>query len=258
MKRVLITGCRGGIGLNVAKRLLDKGDKVYATVHLDESIDELKKELKRYGERAVVERLDLLNYKDHEKVDGWDIDVLINNAAIGDSGPLAEVPIERVRAVFETNVFAVLKLTQRVLKKMIKKKSGRVIFIGSIAGLIPTPYYSPYAMTKFALENVVFSLRSELKSFGISVVAINPGTYDTGFNKKFLDKKYEWFNRGGLYKDCVDEIKKSEKDLMRMELASTDSIAKKIVRAVVVKNPRRRYSAPLWQYFAVPFLRRFL
>ncbi|MGZ4949414.1 MAG: SDR family NAD(P)-dependent oxidoreductase, partial [Halobacteriota archaeon] len=190
MARVLITGCRGGIGLDVACRLLKRGHTVYATVHREASVDHVRAVVRPYGERAVVDTLDITHARDIDKVDNWDIDVLINNAAIGDSGPMAEIALDQVRAVWETNVFGALRLTQRVLPKLIAKGAGRVIFIGSMAGTVPTPFYAPYGMTKFALENVAFSLRTELKPFGIKVIIVNPGAYNTGFNEGWMPRKY--------------------------------------------------------------------
>ena len=91
MASILITGCRGGIGLDVACRLLKRGHRVYATVHRETSIDELRSVLKSFGDNFVVDKLDVTEAKDIDKVEAWDIDVLVNNAAIGDSGPLAEI-----------------------------------------------------------------------------------------------------------------------------------------------------------------------
>src|SRR5674536_326286 len=96
MASVLITGCRGGIGLDVACRLLKRGHTVYATVHMEESVDELRSVLASFGENFVVDKLDVTEPNDIKKVDGWDLDVLINNAAIGDSGPLAEIDPEEL------------------------------------------------------------------------------------------------------------------------------------------------------------------
>ena len=257
MANILITGCRGGIGRNVACKLLKRGHKVYATVHREDSIDDLRLVLKQYGENFVVEKLDVTEANDINKTDEWDIDVLINNAAVGDSGPLAEIDPERVKAVFETNLFSTLQLTQRVLPKMITKGDGRILFMGSMAGLIPTPFYAPYAMTKFALESVTFSLRTELKPFGIKVIVINPGSYNTGFNRKNLDKKYDWMNMNGLYKNHMGYIREEEEKIIKYELQSTDSVAKQIVKAVEARSPKRRYVAPKWQWFFLPIIRRF-
>lgn len=121
MARILITGCRGGIGLDVACRLLKRGHRVYATVHNENSVDQLRTVLTSFGENFVVDKLDVTEAENINKVDAWDIDVLVNNAAIGDSGPLAEIDAQRVSAVFETNVFSALRLTQKVLPKMIAK-----------------------------------------------------------------------------------------------------------------------------------------
>jgi short-subunit dehydrogenase len=257
MASILITGCRGGIGLDVACRLLKRGHRVYATVHRETSVDELRSVLKSFGENFVVDKLDVTEAKDIDKVDAWDIDVLVNNAAIGNSGPLAEIAPERVNAVFETNVFSTLRLTQKVLPQMIAKGGGRIVFMGSMAGLIPTPFYAPYAMTKFALESVAFSLRTELKPFGINVIVINPGRYSTGFNEKFMWQKYEWMNANGLYKDYMAYVRQEEEKVIKHELQSTQSIAKQVVRAVEARRPKRRYVAPKREWVFLPLVRRF-
>jgi short-subunit dehydrogenase len=257
MASILITGCRGGIGLDVACRLLKRGHRVYATVHRETSVDELRSVLKSFGENFVVDKLDVTESKDIDKVEAWDIDVLVNNAAIGDSGPLAEIAPERVNAVFETNVFSTLRLTQKILPQMIAKGGGRIVFMGSMAGLIPTPFYAPYAMTKFALESVAFSLRTELKPFGIKVIVINPGAYNTGFNERNLAKKYEWMNANGLYKDHMAYVRQEEETLIKREVQSTQSIAKQVVRAVEAPRPKRRYVAPKWEWVFLPIVRRF-
>jgi len=99
MASILITGCRGGIGLDVACRLLKRGHRVYATVHLEDSVDELRTVLKSFGENFVVDKLDVTADNDINKVDAWDVDVLVNNAAIGDSGPLAEIDPTRLSGI---------------------------------------------------------------------------------------------------------------------------------------------------------------
>jgi short-subunit dehydrogenase len=140
---------------------------------------------------------------------------------------------------------------------MIAKGEGRIVFMGSMAGLIPTPFYAPYAMTKFALESVAFSLRTELKPFGIKVIVINPGAYNTGFNERNLAKKYEWMNANGLYKDHMAYVRQEEETLIKRELQSTQSIAKQVVRAVEARRPKRRYVAPKWEWVSLPIVRKF-
>lgn len=255
MKKILITGARGGIALDAAKRLLDNGHTVYTTVHNESDIAALKENLSSYGKHAIVEKLNILEKNDRQKVNNWDIDVLINNAAIGDSGPLSEIPAERVRNVLETNVVATLQLTQDVLVQMKRRREGRVIFISSLAGMMPTPFLAPYALTKHAMESISGSLREELKPFGIDVTSINPGGYDTGFNKKNIEKKYEWVEEANMDPMEFRKMKKAESMIYTFEMKSTKSIAKKVVKAVETKRLSRRYSAPWWQAMGVFFIK---
>jgi short-subunit dehydrogenase len=141
--------------------------------------------------------------------------------------------------------------------KLIENGEGRIIFMGSMAGVIPTPFYAPYAMTKFALESVAFSLRTELKPFGIKVIIINPGGYNTGFNERFMSQKYEWMNAYSLYKDHMAYVRQEEERVIKRELQSTASIAKQVVKAVEAQRPLRRYVAPKWEWVALPLFRRF-
>jgi short-subunit dehydrogenase len=255
MERILITGTRGGIALDAAKRLLILGYTVYATVHDSKSVEPLKEELSRFGELAIVEKLDVLDAYDREKVKSWDIDILINNAAIGNSGPLAEIPVEKIKDVFETNVFAVISLAQLCIPLMIKKGFGKLIFIGSLEGLVGSPFLAPYSMTKYAIENVARSFRIELKPLGIDVTVVNPGGYHTNFNQINFNNKNEWFNTQGLYNDHLDFIKITEKKITLFEVKTTTSIVKKVVKAVTSKKMKRRYAAPFFQWFIISFLR---
>lgn len=258
MLKVLFTGCRGGIGLQAAEKLLKAGHFVYVTVHNEESIPEVKKKLENYASNSLVEKLDITVSEDRDKLKEWDLDVLVNNAAIGDSGPLAEIDVKRINKVFETNVISTIEVTQVALKKMIPNKKGRIIFMGSMAGLLPTPFLAPYGMSKFTLESVVFSLRTELKPFSIPVVIINPGSYKTGFNLKNINKKYEWFKEDGYYKDHISAIKKAEMQILGLEVTDLNSISDKVVEAVTDKHPKRRYEAPWWQWMFVPIGRRLM
>jgi len=253
--KILITGCKGGIGLDAARCLAARGHSIYATVHNEASIESVKAAFGESAAKVTVEKLDVTDAADREKAGRWDIDVLINNAAIGDSGPLAEIDLERIKRVLDVNIFGALELTRKYIPRMAERKSGRIIFVGSMAGLMPTPFLAPYGMSKFALESVAFSLRTELKPFGIDVIMVNPGGYNTDFNQKNIGKKYEWIDGSVLYKDHMDVIKKAEDMIIRSELKDTASIARQIVRAVEDKRPRRRYVAPLWQWWLIPLLR---
>lgn len=260
MANVLITGARRGIGIDVARRLAARGHRVYATVHSVASIAPTLAALGPQTGRVLVEKLDILDAQDRAHAAGWEIDVLINNAAVGESGPLLEIDLDRVRRVFETNVYATLALTQGVVRSMIErnrsKQRGRVIFVGSMAGLIPAPFLAPYAATKFALEGLAFALRAELRPFGISVSMINAGAYDTGFNQENVERKYHWLGADSLYRDHLQSIHKAERDVvLKYQVANTASIARKIVHAADARWPCRRYAAPWWQWMGVPLMR---
>jgi len=153
--------------------------------------------LRREAPALVVEKLDITT-DDVELAAQWKIDVLVNNAGAGQTGPLADVPLDRVRRLFEVNVFGTLRITQEVLKSMIPQRSGRIIIMSSIAGVIAAPSFGPYSMTKFALEAMGKAMRGELAPLGIDVTLINPGPYLTGFNDRMANSMWEWFNDASL------------------------------------------------------------
>ena len=203
-------------------------------------------------------KLDVADPADRAKAATLRIDVLINNAAVGQSGSLAEGPIERVRQTFETNLFATLTLTQQVLAGMIERRSGTIIFISSLVGRIPAPFLMPYAMTKFALSAASDALRQELGELdcGVHSVVVEPGAYHTGFNQKMVASKYEWMFRQSYFRDKIPALKaRDERQLALLELQSTRSIVRRIVRATEADKPRSRYSAPWWQAIGVRLMR---
>ena len=250
MKKVLITGCRGGIGLDSAVALSKLGYKVYATVQREESVEELKTFATYQGIELEIFKLDITKQQDRDKALGLDIDVLINNAAIGESGSLAEIPMARVRKNFETNVFGTLELTQGVLKKMIKKDSGKVIIISSLAGRVPIAFWGAYCMTKFSLSAAADIMRQELALItkNVHVVVVEPGTYATGFNQKVMASKYSWMDKSSYFNKVIAKIKQKEEARFALfERKSNSSIVKKIVKAVEADKPHLRYTAPWWQ-----------
>jgi short-subunit dehydrogenase len=96
-----------------------------------------------------------------------------------------------------------------------------------------------------------------LKPFGIKVIIINPGGYNTGFNEMFMAHKYEWMDAHSLYKDHMAYVRQEEERVIKRELRSTSSIAKQVVKAVEAQRPKRRYVAPRWEWVFLPIFRRF-
>lgn len=189
----MITGAGSGFGKLTALALSERGHHVIATTETDEQAGGLRDE----APQLEVHRLDITT-SDVERVFDWKIDVLINNAGVGETGPLADVPMERLRHLFEVNVFGTLNVTQAVLRAMVANASGRVIIMSSIAGVLAAPGFGPYAMTKHALEAMGKSLRGELAPLGIDVTLVNPGPYLTGFNDRMANSMWEWFNDQSL------------------------------------------------------------
>ena len=201
-KNVMITGAGSGFGKDASIALAARGHHVIATTETDEQADALRAE----APELTVERVDITS-DDVEKAASWQIDVLINNAGAGQTGPMADVPLDRVRHLFEVNVFGTLAVTQQVLPAMVARGSGRVIIMSSIAGVMVGPGFGPYSMTKHALEAMGKAMRVELASLGIDVTLVNPGPYNTGFNDRMADSMWEWFGAESLNAPATDLFK---------------------------------------------------
>jgi short-subunit dehydrogenase len=257
-RTILITGSGSGIGRHCVMALAGRGHKVLASAHTEEQAARLKAWAGADGVSVDAFKLDITEDADRTKVSELAIDILINNAAIGDSGSLAEVPLDRVRNVFETNLFATLALTQVCLRGMVARRRGTIIFVSSLAGRVASPFLLPYAMTKFSLSAAADGLRQELKRLdrNLHVSVVEPGAFHTGFNQRMLAKKYEWMRRGSYFQDQIDALKTREQRMFALlELRSTTPIVRQIVRAAEADRPRFRYSAPWWQCAGIQLLR---
>jgi len=182
-KTVLITGAGSGFGRGAELELAERGHKVIAGVLNDQQAADLA----RAAPKLTVVKLDITDSRDIGKVDRWNLDVFIANAAIGQTGPLSLIPLERLRAVFEVNVFGTFAITQRVAQAMRKKRAGRIIVTSSIGGVRAGVGSGPYTMTKHAIQAFGTALRAELRMFEVDVCLINPGPYATGFNDRMAN-----------------------------------------------------------------------
>lgn len=175
-KVVFITGGSSGIGRSVGAFLHEKGYVVYGTSRNPEKVKDSVFPLLildvRHTEsiQAAVEQL-------LEK-EGR-IDVLINNAGVGITGPLEEIPLEEIRNNFETNVFGPIEMMKAVLPQMRKQHSGLIINVTSIAGYMGLPYRGIYSSSKGALELITEALRMEVKQFGVEITNVAPGDFAT-------------------------------------------------------------------------------
>lgn len=255
-KTVLITGSGTGLGKQAVIELAKRGHKVIATTHYENEASKMKELALKENLDIISFKLDILEEQDRLKVLKYDIDVFIANAAIGDSGSVSEVFISRIEEVFNTNVFANMKLAQIVLAQMIKNnKKGRIVFLSSLAGRIPMPFLSPYCASKAAIEVFATCLRNELKllkNVNVEIGVIEPGAYATGFNKENNEKKYEWMKQDSYFIKIVDKIQYYEEKLWNLiEVKPYTSIIKRYIKVVETKKLKHRYSAPIIQTFFV-------
>jgi NAD(P)-dependent dehydrogenase (short-subunit alcohol dehydrogenase family) len=175
-KVVFITGGSSGIGKSVGEYLYGKGFTVYGTSRSPERITD------------SVFPLAALDVRNSESIktavaaviakEGR-IDVLINNAGVGITGPLEEIPAEEIKNNLETNLFGPIEVMKAVLPQMRIQKSGLIINVTSIAGYMGLPYRSVYSASKGALELITEALRMEVKAFGIHITNVAPGDFAT-------------------------------------------------------------------------------
>ena len=253
-KTILITGAGSGIGLDTALALAARQHRVIATTIDEAQALTLKAMALTKGLSLEVFKLDITSAQDREKILSLELDVLINNAGVGESGSLAEVDIDRIRHVFEVNLFGTLALTQLALRGMIQRQRGTVLLVSSIAGRIPMPFLMPYSMSKFALSAAGAGLRAELQQLrcGVHVALIEPGAIHTGFNQAMTESKYAWMGKQSYFSAHVARLKAEEKRTFQfLEAKTTQSIVSQIVKAAEAKKPKLRYVAPWIQGFGV-------
>ncbi|MCA8099664.1 SDR family oxidoreductase [Burkholderia contaminans] len=191
-KRILITGAGTGFGREVALRLAERGHDVTAGVRTTVEIDALTDAAAQRGTALRAVKLDVTSAHDRARAAELDIDVLVNNAGIGEAGALVDLPVEIVRELFDVNVFGPLELTQQIARGMLARKHGKIVFVSSIAGLITGPFTGAYCASKHAVESVAEAMHAELAPHGIRVAVVNPGPYRTGFNDRMMETTRRW------------------------------------------------------------------
>ncbi|HMQ24575.1 MAG TPA: SDR family NAD(P)-dependent oxidoreductase, partial [Acidimicrobiales bacterium] len=170
-------------GKGAAVELAKRGHRVIATTETAEQAAALAAE----HPELTTQKLDVTDPADVAGAADLDPDVLINNAGFGVMAPLSTVPLDRMKAGFEVNVFGMVAMCQAVVPGMKARGGGRIINMSSIAGVLSGPMTAPYAMTKHAVEAFSKALRDELAPYGIDVTKLNPGPYDTGFNDAMVN-----------------------------------------------------------------------
>jgi NAD(P)-dependent dehydrogenase (short-subunit alcohol dehydrogenase family) len=180
---ILITGCSSGIGLALAQAFNERGCIVYATARHIESINTLASR----GLRIL--KLDITDSENIEKAveviaqEHGRLDILINNARYRQDGAVVDLPAKALRRQFETNVIGPVQVARSFLPLLLAGQRGRIVNIGSISGIVATPFSGAYCASKAALNALSESMRMELSPFGIDVIMIQPGKIASNIRK---------------------------------------------------------------------------
>ena len=246
-KAVLITGCSTGIGRATARHLAARGWTVYATARRPETLTELEEAGCRALALDVTDEDSMRAAVDAVRSEAGAVGVLINNAGYSQSGAVESVPMERVRAQFETNVFGLVRMCQLVLPGMREQRWGKIVNLSSMGGRLTFPGGGHYHATKYAVEALSDALRFEVRGFGVDVIVIEPGLIRTAFGDTAVhglgaatsgDGPYGAFNArvaeatAGVYESGA---------LGRLG-GPPEAVAEKIAKALAADRPRARYT----------------
>lgn len=198
MKNILITGTSSGFGKATADHLTKLGYRVVGTSRNPSATEGNHRQIQL--DVRDDESVRLAVAKAVEIMGG--IDVLVNNAGYGLSGPIENTSIEEAQAQLDTNFFGAFRMTKVVLPHMRKQNKGLIINIGSLAGIAGMPFQGFYSASKFALEGFTEALRMEVKPFGIHALNIDPGDYHTSATANRQMVK----NISDVYKNRCDRI----------------------------------------------------
>ena len=257
---VLITGSSSGVGYALSRRLAARGWRVWASMRKPET--EQGQSLRdEAAARGWFLRTPTLDVRDDRSVEaatsellsatGGRIDAVVNNAGYLAYGALEDTSPDELRAQLETNVVGVHRVTRAVLPAMRARRAGRVVFIGSVSGLVALPMIAPYHATKWAVEALAESLRYELVPFGIRVVLIEPGPFQTALHDNEVMASAS-ASADSAYRAVLAEYQREQKKMPRAPLPL---LIDTIERAMTVARPRLRWPVGP-RSFQAAYLRR--
>ncbi|HLK03818.1 MAG TPA: SDR family oxidoreductase [Candidatus Acidoferrum sp.] len=248
-KVVLITGATDGLGKAAALLLAERGYRVYAAGRSPEKraqLDQLAQSKNlplRSLELDVCSDDSVRTAVARVLSEAGAIDVLINNAGLGYMAVVEELKMDDMRQQFETNLFGVLRITQAVLPHMRESRSGRILMISSVAGLVSPPTYGAYSSSKHALEGLSNSLRLELYPFGIEVVLIEPGYIVTNFQQTAtaLAKPYVDAAKNSPYAKIYSGAWSGADKGRGGSKTTPEDCARVMLQAIEASSPKPRY-----------------
>jgi NAD(P)-dependent dehydrogenase (short-subunit alcohol dehydrogenase family) len=247
-KAVLVTGCSSGIGRATAERLAASGWTVYATARKPETLAELEARGCRTLALDVTDEGSMQAAVATVEGEHGSVAALVNNAGYSQSGAVETVPMDKVRAQFETNVFGLVRLCQLVLPGMRRARSGRIVNLSSMGGRLVFPGGGFYHATKYAVEAISDALRFEVKGFGVDVILVEPGLIRTSFGTTAAgavseagagEADYARFN--AHVASATEGIYESGGPIARLG-GPPEAVAKVIDKVLSAKRPRARYT----------------
>jgi NADP-dependent 3-hydroxy acid dehydrogenase YdfG len=242
---ILITGCSSGIGKAMASMLVRAGHTVYATARRPETLAGLEAVGARTLALDVTSEESMVAAVKAVEAEHGSVGTLVNNAGYGEYGPIEETDLERVRTMFETNVFGLSRLTQLVLPGMRQARRGRIVNVSSMGGRIVFPVGGYYHASKYAVEAISDALRVEVRPFGIDVVVIEPGLIRTGFESRVnegIAGDGSLAAHRSAYAELLARSEQATAESYRNVLAvGPDAVAKVALKAVEAERPRTRY-----------------
>lgn len=245
MKNILITGSRSGIIKDVIYKIINNYN-IYITVHTLKE-QKIVEELYKNYKNIKCFKLDVTNKNDIKKLYDINIDILICNAAVMESGSILDIPLKNIKKCFDVNFFGNIEIISKVIKK---EKNIKVIVISSLASIIPIPFDGAYCCSKAALSHMMrcLNLETKLTDKKIDIVTIEPGLYATGFNEYGFLKKYDYMDIDSFFNNQIDSIRRGENIILKLfQKKNLNSISNKIVKAIKSDNPKLFYRSPISQ-----------